>query len=300
MKSFLSNAVYFVLGFLMLVITVFFFSYILERKINRNILNEHSVSIIGHSHPKTSVNDSLLSQLLNKDVSNYGQNGQSMFWSIIGARKLKHQGSKTFIIELTNSTYTTGWKTTDRTRGLNESSKIYYVKQNEWQDLLRTDFTFTTELILQFPMPKTKVLGKFKKLDKSFEKKIVKENNKANVFTPDFDDEIIHQFIKDNDSLNFIIFRAPQHPDMYDHIGPENENYFIDKFNSYQKYKNCQLMDFGHIYNTDSLFADLGHMNYKGATIFTEFLADTLLQLPVFKNNDAINKARTHNHVYKK
>ncbi|MFT7157889.1 MAG: hypothetical protein ACI8Q1_002913, partial [Parvicella sp.] len=49
-----------------------------------------------------------------------------------------------------------------------------------------------------------------------------------------------------------------------------------EKFGSFDKYQNCVLMDFGHIYDSDSLFSDLGHMNFRGSKVFTELLGDTL------------------------
>ena len=159
--------------------------------------------------------------------------------------------------------------------------------------LLKKDFIFTSKLLLRITTPTTKVQGNYTKHKKLFNNKIVKENL-SNIYAPDFDDKVIHNFIENNDSSFFVLFRAPQHPKYYPYIGEINEKYFVDRLSSFGKYENCVIMDFGHKYNTDSLFADLGHMNYKGASVFSAFLADTLANIPELKINK-YHKARTHN-----
>lgn len=284
MKNFISKIIFFSILLVIIIFLIRLFFRHIEMKINYNIAPENSVAVIGHSHPQTSVNDSYISEKISKNVKTYGVSGQSMFWTIVGARKLKHQGTKHFIIELTNSSYFTGWKTTDIKRGLKESTKINFLETKELFSLFAKDFIFTTKLLFKEPFPRKKVRGSYLKHNVLFKKEIVKENIE-NIFIEDFDDKIIHQFIKSNDSLSFVIFRAPQHPEYYNFVGKENEKQFIKNMNSFNKYKNCIVMDFGHKYKADSLFADLGHMNYKGATVFSEFLADSLIKKSKYYKN---------------
>jgi hypothetical protein len=284
MNRFISKIIIFLTLLVVVIFSMNLFFRCIEMKMNYNIAPKGSVAVIGHSHVQTSVNDSLLSQKISKNVKNYGVSGQSMFWTIIGARKLKHQGTKHFIIELSNSSYFTGWKATDQKRGLQESSKVYFLKPNELINLFAKDFVFTTKLLLKEPFPKKKVRGKYVKHKFSFTKDIVKENDE-DVFIQDFNDKIIHEFIKSNDSLSFVIFRAPQHPEYYNYLGGEDEKKFIKNLNSFDKYKNCRVLDFGHTYKSDSLFADLEHMNYKGAAIFSELLADSLMNIQEYDKN---------------
>jgi hypothetical protein len=262
---------------LSLLFCVFLF---VEMKINKNIRDSNSLAVIGHSHPARAIDDGILGDLISLPVNNYSSGGQSMYWSIIGGRKLKYQGVKYFIIELTNSTYTTGWKTTDNKRGSWEVTKKYFLNMGDWLNLFKTNFKFTIKLFLQPSIPKQKLRGGFVKSERKFKNKIVKENvvnSNISGFRSDFDDNIIHEFIAKNDSLFFIILRVPQHPRFYDLKGANNEKFYKERLNSFKGYDNCIIMDFGHKYNEDSLFADLEHMNYKGARVFTKFLSDTLL-----------------------
>jgi hypothetical protein len=85
---------------------LFFLLFISERLINKSIFNSRTHSIIGHSHPAVGLDPKKLTNDLNEKVLNHARPGQSMFWSIIGAKKLSYQGCKLFFIEITNSTYT--------------------------------------------------------------------------------------------------------------------------------------------------------------------------------------------------
>ncbi len=283
MFNFLKKILSFLIIFILISVSIFFISKRVEMNINNNILGENSLAIIGNSHPQTSINDSLLSQLTPFNVKNHSRSGQSMFWSIIGGKKLKFQGTKYFIIEITNSTYTTEWKTTDEQRGFRERDKRFFLEPSDWKHLFHKKPVFATKIFNTLHLPRTKLKGGFKKRKLVFTKNIVAENkikSKENSFIPDFNDEIIHQFIKKNDSLFFIVLRVPQHPGYYTKENKENEKYYLKKISAFKNYKNCSVMDFGHKYKADSLFADFGHMNYNGSTVFSTFLADTISKIP--------------------
>lgn len=283
MIKFLIKLSSFSILFLLVYIFSFFIFRSIEKKINSNI-DENSLAIIGHSQPATSINDSLINTLTSLKVTNHGSGGQSMFWSIVGGRKLKYQGTRYFIIALTNSSYTTGWKTVDAIRGLREVNKKYFLNNYDWFFLLKKNFKFTIHLFFKPVIPKQKVSGKFKILKKQFVKENTNDSN-IGIFHPDFEDDIIHQFIENNDSVFFIVLRTPLNPEAIVQMKKGNEQHFQERLTAFKEYSNCKIMDFGHKYSNDSLFADMAHMNYNGASIFTQFLVDTLLNVPELKRD---------------
>lgn len=275
MKRFLIKFFSFLLGLAVLQIFVFFLLRSIELDLNKK-RDSQSIAIVGHSHAHVGMDDELLERYLKVPIDNYGVGGQSMFWSVIGARKLQYQGVRSFIIELTNNSYTTGWKTTDYTRGLREAKKKYFLSADEWSSLIRNDMKFTLNLFSKVSLPSIEVQGGYKKNDRKFNGKLVVENRGSHEREVDFDDSVIHNFICEHDSVSFVIVRAPQHPDYYKLLSDADELFFLAKLNDFKKHDNCLVMDFGHIFSEDSLFADLDHLNNKGADLFSSILADSL------------------------
>lgn len=275
MKKFLTKTVNVLSLTLITVCFLYSVFYLIEKKINKQNIESNKLAIIGHSHPKHAINDSIISDKLAIKTKNYGVNGQAMFWSIMGARKLKIQGYNFFIIELTNNTYTTDWKKVDDKRMVGEIHKKFFIKKGEWFELLKKAPLETFKLFSKQILPRTRVRGEFTSLNTKYQPKIIKENLN-NRFKPDFDDVLIHDFIRSNKKSKIILIRSPQHPDYYKNIDPNNERYFLNKIKQFKKYKNCIILDFGHIYKSDRFFSDPGHMNNIGGKEYSNFLGDTL------------------------
>lgn len=275
MKKFLTKIVGLLTLTLISVCFLYGVFYLIEKKINNQNNGFNKLAIIGHSHPKHAINDSIISNKIAIESKNYGVNGQAMFWSIMGARKLKLQGFNFFIIELTNNIYTTDWKKIDDKRMVSEIHKKFFINKKEWLSLFKKAPSETIKLFSKQIIPRTRVRGEFSSLINKYQPKIIKENLNNN-FNPDFDDVLIHDFIKSNPNNKIILIRSPQHPDYYKNQDTINEIYFLNKLNKFKQYKNCITLDFGHIYKNDSLFSDPGHMNNKGAELFSNFLGDTL------------------------
>ena len=254
---------------------------VIELNINRDFSEKSSVAIIGNSHSECAINDEILSKKLKIEYSNYSDGGQSMFWTLAGAKKLKHQGIKKFIIEVSNTTYQTAWKTTDEKRGLRETDKKYFLSINDWIYLAKNDIVFGLQYFFKPKIPSTSVRGRFSRNKKKFTSQIVKENkiSNKNIF-PDYNDEPLHEFIQENKDLEFIIIRVPQHPLYYQREGLKyQEEFLLSKYKIFRKYKNCKVLDFGHFYTQDKYFSDLGHMSSYGSDQFSLFLADTLKKI---------------------
>ena len=256
---------------------------IISTNINHDISESTSIAIIGNSHSECAINDEILSDKLNRKYTNYSDGGQSMFWTLVGAKKLKHQGVKTFIIEVSNTTYQTAWKTTDADRGLREMDKKYILSFNDWKSLIQSDIIFSLKYFLKPSIPSTNVRGRFSRNKMKFKSGIVRGNRKRNKLKsdfPDYDDTPLHVFIQENKDIEFIIIRVPQHPQYYKREGLNYQEKFLkSKYKVFEKYNNCRVLDFGHFYIQDKYFSDLGHMSSYGSDQFSLFLSDTLKKI---------------------
>lgn len=284
MKKFIKN--------ILLILVLITFSYLsllrvfwlLENEYNKNV-SKPKVAMIGHSHIEYALNDSLLTEKLGVEFANFGRGGQSLFWSVISAKKHKVQGVKNFIILVTNNSYTTGWKTFDKDRGVRETYLKNFLEKEDFFYLIKNDFNFGIKTLFKFQLPTRYIPGQFKKGYEPFKDKIVEANLNLN---PDFTDEVLHKFIKSNNSFNFVIVRLPLHKDSFQKI--YNETLFLEKLNNFKKYSNVLVLDYGHLLGNeeaklDSLFMDFGHLNFRGSNIVSEALSDTLSKIKRFDLN---------------
>lgn len=251
--------------------------------INNDVHEKSSVAIIGNSHSECAINNEILSDLSNSVYTNYSDGGQSMFWTLSGAKKLKKQGFRNFIIEVSNTTYSTGWKTTDEQRGLREIDKKYFLEFKDWFYLLKSDINFSLKYFFKPSIPSTHIRGRFSKNKKDFKPEIVKGNIKkmnSSSEYPDYDDTPLHNFIQENKDIEFLIVRVPQHPLYYQRNGKDFEEKLLkSKYKEFEKYINCKVLDFGHLYIQDIYFSDLEHMSSYGSEKFSLFLSDTLKKI---------------------
>lgn len=285
MKFFLKKFSFITIYFFLLKVTIFVIFNFSEKYVYKDYFkNGKYISMVGNSHLNTGVNDKILSDKLSMRFKNYGAGGQAMFWSLIGAKKLINQGSDYVFIEVNNGTYTTGWKATDRSRGLREYRKIYHLNMRNFIELFFNDPIFSIELFLfKTPLPSYIVRGAYIPKYKKFNDAILAEN-KINIGKVDYNNRNIDKFIKNNYDTKFFIFRAPQHPEYYKQISESNEKHFKKCLDDLRQNNNCTVMDFGKIYNEDSMFIDLEHMSSLGADKFSNLLVLTLKEINFFNN----------------
>lgn len=254
----------------------------IELSTNEDI-KKSEIAIIGHSHVEFSVNDSLLSKRLGLNFVNYGRGGQSLFWSLISAKKLRHQGVKDFVILLTNNSYTTGWKTFDSKRGKRETYLKNFMSANDFIYLFESDFLFTSQNFFHFDWPTRHIHGQYSKGKRKFEPRITKANLRQIV---DFDDELLHKFITENPNLRIVLLRAPLHPDYYNIIQSEKlEGSFLHRLKKFEQYKNVLILDYGHLLNKNRFFMDYGHLNEIGSFELTSVMSDTLENIHFFNSS---------------
>ncbi|MDX1462989.1 MAG: hypothetical protein R3359_08030 [Marinirhabdus sp.] len=279
MFRFVKKLVLFFVATIGLFLVVFFGTRFIEKKAYEGKFSSDVLAIVGNSHAKTALHDSIISARTPFQVKNYGVNGQSMFWTVIAARKLYHQGVRNFVFELNNGSYTSGWKTTDPARGSRAFKNKHYLTTDEWKYLWRIDSKFTSRLLFHVYWPSGSVNGEFQSLHKPFQNTLVNENKPKldrNTIQVDFDDGMLHEFIAKHPDAQVLVIRAPQHPGFYDKFTAALELEFQKRLHAFKKHENANAVDFGHALSDDIYFADLGHMNYTGALTISPRVADAI------------------------
>lgn len=281
MSKFSVNLASYLLFFFCILILIFFIVRVSEHSISNNLYSGTLFTIVGNSHPQSGINDSILSQKLNVKVLNRSLDGQSMFWSIVGARKLIKQGADIVVIDITNNTYTSGWKTSDKLRGMREVDKKFFLTIKNWFYILEQDPIFTLKYFSNLNWPTSEINGGYSPNYSTFSNDLVIENKVDGLksFKPDFDDTTVHDLIIEHDQIKFIIIRVPQHPNYYKLRGEKDEVFYMKRLDAFRRYPNTIVLDFGHIYSDDHYFADLEHLNYQGSIVFSHYLSDTLLRM---------------------
>jgi len=275
---FFKRLVYFSIGFLTFLLLLFLVLRQVDRFWNQKSPNPPRIVVFGSSHAEVSINDSLLSQKLCIAAKNRGLSGQGVFWSAMAAKKSICQGSSLILFELNNFSYTSLENNISPAALIRETGSMYYLTASDWAFLISNAPKNTIEYFIKMPLPSRSLPGKYLGHKRWLKNKELPALQKSRAFYPNINDAVLHKIIQENPTLNFVVFRAPQHPYFYMGIGPNNEHYFQKRFNLFKRYANCHVLDFGRCFDADSVFADFGHLNLNGARILTEMLADSLLK----------------------
>jgi len=236
-------------------------------------------AFIGHSHVRTGISDSLASKIVGAETKNLGVGGQGPFWTTQAAEKAAAKGVKNIILNFTNNSLTSEWKTFDRTRGKRE----YYLKGQlnleDWHFLFCEDFFFATQLFFRAEIPNNELHGGFIALENSFVPKSVIGEQVVQDHKITTNIEPLAKLAGKFPKTNFFLIRMPMHPD-FKRI---NEVEYLKTVNSINCNNNVYFADFVDFCTEDSLFSDLHHLNVKGANKFTPELVNWIshaLQLP--------------------
>lgn len=239
--------------------------------------------LIGHSHPQCAVNDSLIPGL--KNIAN---SGEGYFYNYIKLKKVLSQNQQinTVFIEFTNNhidtlmdTWTWGETYTARYSFLfpflsAEDHKLL-IKNNPKgyvttiPDVLKSnllhitgnDFDFTDEIGGYRRITENRVDSLLKGVDKKSKLSIEKEYPTSKVSLK-YLKKIITLCVE-NDKNVFLI-RSPQHPELPIKF---NENHF--KKIRKDSFTEVPFLDFTDFPVKSTQFADLEHLNYKGAFSFS-------------------------------
>jgi len=245
---------------------------IIECKVNEFGDNEVGYVFLGNSHIEHALNDSLISHKTGIKAINYGAGGQSLFWTVACAKKLKRQGVKRFVINYDEISFTTGYKTFDDYSG-RRNLKYYksFLEIDDWLYLFKIDFRFGVKAILTFPFFSKSPLGRFTKRKKDFYNGLTKFNRQSEI---DCTDNVLVDFIKKNPDLQFYLIKTPFHESYYKMQKYEHLSSHLRKRQAaLSRFENVRIIDFGHYFDGDAMFLDYSHLNSIGALWLSEAVA---------------------------
>jgi hypothetical protein len=300
MKKFILNFIIFTS--LLLIIT---YSSILlvNEKINRSAsfkLSKPSKNIIlGHSHPECAFNDSLIS-----NFSNCAQSGESYFYTYFKLKKIIEQNKniKVVFIEFSNkqvdfemnnwiwgdmfmsyyfSMYSPFMNLSDNWL-LFKNNNSEFIKdlsfslKNNFSTIVKNDFEYTKRTGGYLYLKKSKTDSLITCLKKSpFEKiKYVKHS----LSSIEYLNKII-EYCKRN-SIKVYLIRSPLHNKCEEYMS----EYYFDQFRLLH-YSNEEFLDFSKFPLLNSEFADLEHLNYRGARKFS-FWFNQLIKQGLLNHNN--------------
>lgn len=306
MKLFATKLFYFVISFIILLLTVILLGYkLLNDDSYYKLPMQTHLIMLGHSHTECAYNDSLIS-----GFANFGSAGESYFYTFLKVKKIipNNKQIKTVFIEFENTqidTVMNSW--TWDLEHIHAQFPIYFPLLNfsEFKFL----WTKNSNAILNCP-PKffineigftiysTYIIGKgirsntrfggyrFLVRDKTDSLLLnmpkIKQKEISNYEISEINIYYLAEIIKLCKMNNIVVYliRSPVHPN-YSRLNNEPELKRI--INS--QFSNIEFLDFKDYPLKNSEFGDFGHLNYKGARIFSGFFNNILDSGILIKNN---------------
>lgn len=275
-----------------IIIMMFFTARIVLKNIKLNIPNERHILVIGDSYTECAIDDEVY-----KDAINLSSSGRGFPFSYFLLKDMIEQNPQIDTVLLSYA--------------LGRASKSYddFILYNDSNfrehlpsTILRADYEDMTPLkdvpnfyyyALRAPFSvanlnlifracsgrlsddvRTRSVGKFNKNTR--DKLLVSiQKTKLNTSTTGRsidEDSITYEYLMriaaylESKNVRLILFNAPKYK--IDSYEPREESDKIIK----QKLANFEYLDFSDFPLDDSCFADLGHLNYRGAKIFSEYL----------------------------
>lgn len=277
----------------LLVVTIigaFFIFRIIENSLVEK--RQLQISIHGHSHARYALNPNLLSQKVGKSL-NLAEDGQSMFWSLIGAEKLVRRNRiKVIAINYSNNTLTTDWWTVSSDRITNNKQFNYTLTFNQWSGLFEKQPFLTTKLFCTLPFPNPNLFDSYLfnnairlKEDISTKGKRIKvQYKKITSFRKSENFQELFKFCKRHRNQQIVLFRTPVHAKFFEFFGSVmNEEVYQASIRELCKNKNVRFLDYLETHMEDEFFADIDHLSGKGSIKFTKLFYSDLKSLNCFK-----------------
>lgn len=259
--------------------------------------NNKNIMIIGASRSRNAINDKFF-----KGSVNLSDAGDPLFYSFVKLKAFKknNQNIDTVLLSLDNRTLNK--KLADhfyRPVSLEHKLPNYqnYLTLNDWKILLKINRYSSIKSVLFIPKYSLKLIkeiisnsnhnyhqlniGGFYKETKLINSKIIKDfisNDSIENYTLSIVEignlNRIVKFCKDND-IELIFYNPPLHPVMYNSYEYQEGKVIFDNFLR-TIHPNHTYLDFSNQFLPDSCYADLIHLNEKGAILFTKKLNQIL------------------------
>lgn len=278
-------------------------SYYINKRADFSFEKKPKYLVLGHSHPETAFNDSLIS-----DLSNMAQSGESYFYTFQKAKEIFKQNNsiETVFIEFTNNQindemdnwiwgdkymsnrypiYSSFMSLHDKRILMDHNLEGFYnafsiSSKNKFSRIIMDDLNFLEEIGGYHYLIGNKtdsLLLKRKDIDESHKPKI---NSIRQPEISEFNLLYLTKIINLCDKLNIrvILIRSPQHEK---YSGFINEKVFQDILKN--NFKHIEFLDFSKFLVSNVEFGDFEHLNYKGARKFSIWF-DDLIQKGLLKN----------------
>lgn len=253
--------------------------------------------IIGHSHPECAYNDAVIPHL-----KNLSKSGESYFYNFAKTKKIIEQNNslEVVFIEFTNNNLSIemdDWIWGDKYISyhfpiyepfINSSDKLLLFQNNPsgYLNAISNSIKHKFKNILKNDFDYVKNLGGYKKLIvEKVDSILIHSDSLSQTAETRFSNvnlkylSMLIDYCKEKNK-KVILIRTPQH---LQYSGLRNEKQYQEILN--MRYSNIEYLDFSKFPIKKHEFADLEHLNHKGATIFSKWFAKLLEEGLINKKN---------------
>jgi hypothetical protein len=312
LKKTISTIIIFIIGLLSF---VFIIHFIVKYKSDFILSTETKFIIFGHSHPECAFNDGLIANFINLSKSGEGyfytyqkvkevlseNKIDAIFIEFSNTQISKHMDEWIWGFEKMNAYFPVHSPFMDKSDML----FLYNKNNKDFPKVISTSTRHNLTRVLSFDYSISKRYGAYNRLERN---KITESINKINFNsdTRDKKQEISTDNIKylekiinycNRKNTKVYLIRSPQHK----YFPRLNESNLLEIKNN--NFKDIEFLDFDNFPLQDEEFGDFGHLNYKGAKVFSLWFNQLIKNNLLSKPNKAeyikeeIEKARTHNNV---
>lgn len=314
MKTFINKTllilITFSIGILSLVLIIHF---ITKHTSDFSVSEKTNYLVLGHSHSETAFNDSLIENFKNLSFS-----GESYFFTYQKVKEIiPNNNIDAVFIEYTNNQirkkmdeWIWGYEKLNANfpwhssfMGKDDMLYLYDKNPKDFPKAVSTSTrnNFTRILSLDFISIDDRY-GRFMGLTETIDYKLITDENniedslkeqEISIENINYLEKIVN-FCNTN-SVKVYLIRSPQHK----YYSRENEKELLSI--KKQKFENLEFLDFDDFPFEDDKFADLGHLNYKGAEIFSLWFNELIENglLSINKKADFIieEMEKVHEHI---
>lgn len=299
MKRFIRQTALFVAIFFLVVLGLFFIANkMVKGKASFKIKEDTKYVIFGHSHPECTYNDSLI-----QHFQNFGNSGESYFYTQTKIREVVKQNPaiETIFVEFTNNQIDelmNDWIWLDKYMTNRYPVFEVFMDKNDHFLLLTSNFTgfvnsfslsikSNFERIIASDYNFTSKLGgylylKKNKVDSFLNEQVINPPKEITIHkTSNYNIEYLEKIVAFCQSQNkqVVLLRSPQHNKC---LAMGNEEQFKEILQT--NFADILFLDFNEFPASNDEFADLEHLNYKGAKRFSiwfnALLQNGLLSVP--------------------